>query len=183
MMVSARTQRIVICARSLIVLDAGSRPVIERGPEPALARIPHVDQQSTFPAAFRDGRGTGLSPQGAIITFGQRAGRFGEHRGGYHSSDPWQGLENLHVTMRAGLILRRRGGQCGQQLIDATLGRRPLPMQEPELRHERRDPGFDGIGDPRRHLQARPPESGNHLINGQSPNPMLAQRRSNPPAS
>ena len=120
MMVSAGAQGVVVGARRLVVLNARPSPMIESLTEPRLARVPHVHKRRTFPAAFGDRRGTGVRPQGDIITIGQRASRFCEHRGGHHSSDAWQRLENLGVTMLARL---RIGG------LKATSEANPCSMR------------------------------------------------------
>ena len=97
---------------------------------------------------FRDRGGAGIRAQRGIIALGQRAGRLGEHRGGHHSSDAWQGPENFDVTMLARLAvggLRRR--QLSKQAIDLAFGLEPLLVHQDQLGHQRGNAGRDGVGD------------------------------------
>ena len=73
-----------------------------------------------------------MRPKRRIIAFGQRADRFGEHRGGDDSSDAWQGAENLDVTMLARFL---DGGVCElvERAFDVELGIEALTVDKRQL--------------------------------------------------
>ena len=111
MMMAAGPQGIVVRASRRIVLQARARPVIERLAQAVLAGVAHLHVEGPFAAALGNRRRAGVRAKERIITSGQWASRFGEHRGGDGSSGAWQGAENMHVTMLARLVV---GG--GRQL-------------------------------------------------------------------
>src|SRR5687767_15940151 len=101
MLVPTRAQRIVVRARRWVERETAARPVIQRVPQPWFTRIAHVDGVEALTTAFGHRGSAPVRPQHVIIAAGHCGRRLGEHRGGHHSSDTWQGPENLDVTMLA----------------------------------------------------------------------------------
>src|SRR6188474_1710835 len=99
MTMAARPQSVVVRASGGVTLNAGARPVIERLAQAPLTGVAHVHKERALATAFRHWRRARIGPQRKIVAVGQGAGCFREHRGGHHSSDAWQGPENLNVTM------------------------------------------------------------------------------------
>ena len=59
-----------------------------------------------------------MGAQSMVVSFGERLRGLGEHRGGHDSPDPWEGTEDLHVTMLASLAIGVVAAELVEQLID-----------------------------------------------------------------
>ena len=134
-------QRIVVGSRGRrVVLDADARPVIQRLAQPRVYTRSACGRKGAFAAALGHGRRAGVGAERVIIAGGHRASRLSEHRGGHHSSDPWQGPEDFDVTMLARLTLARLGrGQFLEQPIDLPLSLRALLVHQDQLGDQRGD--------------------------------------------
>jgi hypothetical protein len=183
MTVSALSERIVKHPCRLVVLNADSRPVIERITKAALAGVPHRDEKRAFATALGDRRGTGVRAKGGIIAIGQWARGLGEHRGGHHSSDTWQGPENLAVTMLTRLAIGARGRrELLQEAIDPPVRGRALLVDQPPLRQQRCDAQRDRVRDAGGDGEARLAQDGHDIVCGETTNAVRAQRWRNPSA-
>ena len=171
-----RPQAVVVSACRRVRLDARAGPVVERLAQAPLTGVAHVDEEGPLPAALRDGSHAGVRPQRGIIPLGHRASSLGEHRGRDESSDPWQGLKDVHVTMLARFTLELVDRcQCGQRPINIAIGGEALGMDQQQLRHERGDPYRDRVGDPSGHGQRGLAERGHHVVHGDTANAVRSQ--------
>src|SRR3989442_15946003 len=108
--VATATQCLVVLTAEEVALCADAAPVIERIAQTVIAVIAHV-HAGPRAALASDGRDAALGPERVIVSLRQELRSLGKHRGGDESPDPWQGAEDLDVTM----------------LTHAPGGRRPSP--------------------------------------------------------
>ncbi len=81
-----------------IILNAESRPVIERIAQALVASISHADL-SAFAALPRNGCYTTVCPQCVIVAFSQWTGAFGYDHAGEYATDAWQRKQEGYVTV------------------------------------------------------------------------------------
>ena len=106
MRVTPGAELLVVGPRGGIMLKARPGPMVERLPQPRPCTHTACGRETRVSRSAGDRRRARVGPQRGIIPVSQRAAGLGEHRGGDHSSNAWQGLENLGVAMLGWLALR-----------------------------------------------------------------------------
>src|SRR5258707_15418748 len=88
----------IVLRGPIIVLHAGSRPVVERIPQPLVAGIAHYPH-FPLPALPRHRSSPCIFSQSLIISFSEGLRGLTQHRGADHPPNSRQGKQDLGVTM------------------------------------------------------------------------------------
>jgi hypothetical protein len=159
----------------VIVLDAGSRPVVDGFSKAWIAGAPHEDARR-FPTATSDGSDPGVSAQRVVVSLSERLRSLAEHRGADDSSRAWNREKDLGVAMPLTFTLRSPlTTELLKDLIDPSAAIAKLLIDELEPRQQQLRMLAGRFQTPGGELKARLSQSEAQLLGGDATDAMLSQ--------
>ena len=160
---------------SVVVLNTGSSPMVNRFAKTRITSASHEDQ-GAFSATACNGGDSGVGAQGVIVSFGERLRSLPEHRGADETSRAWKRENDLDVVMLPTLTFR---GDVFLELlknvVDSSSTIAALLAEQLQPGEKELDVLGSGLQAPWRESQAGLSQKEMELVCGEASNAMLLE--------